>query len=120
MREKEILDKLDKVIELLEDIKRNTSPVITYPICPSVWEPYVPYEIQPNSGGWAQNDDWVYLPPLQKNNKVCHCDSCKGKNDAGGCCACGCRLVAIYTEDGNWWCNKCHQDSFFQDGSPKL
>lgn len=119
MREKEILDKMDEIIKLLEDIKRNTQPIITYPICPTVWTQ--PFEISDNSGGWVQGDDWTYLPPLTAK-AVCHCEHCKGATtDIGqGCVKCSCRLVAIYTEDGNWWCNKCHQANFYQDGSPKL
>jgi hypothetical protein len=120
MREKEIIDKLDKIIELLEKLDRNTQPVITWPIAPTVWVNDYPQD-SGNSGGWRQGDDWTYIPPLN-TKKVCHCEHCKGvtTDSAGGCIGCGCRLIAIYTEDGNWWCNKCHRESFYQDGSPKL
>lgn len=105
-------EKLDKIIELLEKIDRNTLPVITWPIAPSVWvEPY-----GGDTSQWTDNSQWVKAEP-----KVCGCEHCKGvsTSTAGGCVGCGCRLVAIYTEDGNWWCNKCHRVTFTSDGSYK-
>lgn len=96
-------EKLDKIIELLEAIKVNTTPVVTWPIAPTVWVNDYPQD--------TGNSQWITVQPTAPT-KVCECDHCSQTTDvAGGCVMCGCKLVSVYTEDGNWWCNKCYRNN---------
>jgi putative FmdB family regulatory protein len=115
-----VASKLDKIIELLEGIMRNTQPVITSPVAPSVWVNDYPQDTATNE--WTsppQTDEGWPVPMIEW--KICSCDHCRGRttSTAGGCASCGCSLVAIFTESGKWWCNKCHQATFYQDGRIK-
>ena len=130
-------EKMDKIIELLEEIKLNTTPVVTIP---TIW-PYVgtdmdsnnydpndvPYEITPYTPeGWPVpitvtgcvcNCVPCQCAPVEactavtkEGNPNCGCSRCQpGTDNAGGCAGCGCRNVAIYAEDGSWWCNNCYR-----------
>ncbi len=96
-------EKLDKMIELLEAIKANTSPIVlTQPFIPSVWDGTNWDNYDVNTGGWiTPATTEPYVPS-------CTCEHCQPSTcTAGGCTKCGCRLVSKMTEDGHWYCNKC-------------
>jgi hypothetical protein len=108
-----IEEKLDKIIELLEAIKQNTQPIVSIP---SVWPIY------PNTDGdnfeYDGNNSWITITtpvtedgwqqPYEIKQNNCGCKHCNpGTSSAGGCTKCGCRNIAIYTEDGHWYCVRC-------------
>ena len=104
MREKDILDKMDEIIKLLQDIKQNTTPAFTIqPFVPSVWDGTNWDNYDVNTGGWV--DPIGVTEPFVPS---CTCEHCKpSTSTAGGCHKCGCRLVSKMTEDGHWYCNRC-------------
>lgn len=125
-----IIDKLDEIKELLEEIKTNTTPAPVF--IPSIW----PAD-DGGSDNWDGNGWWTITSdpnagPVEccsavadsegkyTPNPNCGCSRCSdGTSIAGGCCICKCRNIAIYTEDGNWWCNKCYRERHMLDGSPR-
>ena len=106
-------EKLDKIIELLEKIDKNTTPVPSW-----AWP-----TIATGQDNYDGNNPWITIEPYVPSAapvSTCGCSSCKSSTaNVGGCVKCGCRNIAIFTEDGNWWCNKCHQNTFYDDGSLK-
>ena len=110
--EDQVLEKLDEIIEMLKDVKENTTTSI-----PSIW-------ISPDQGdsnNYEYDPDYVITPwvPYVDDGTAgapCNCDRCS-PSTSGGCVKCKCRNVAVYTEDGNWWCNKCFSRHHDQDGN---
>jgi hypothetical protein len=120
-----VIEKLDKIIELLEAIKENTTPIVHVP---TVW-PYVGTDMDTDSDNYDPNYvpyDITISPPYtdagwplpveactavtKEGNPNCGCSRCRPSTDAaGGCAGCGCKNVAIYAEDGRWWCNNCYR-----------
>jgi hypothetical protein len=121
--EDQVLEKLDEIIEHLEAIRENTTPVINIP---SIWVNDYPQGDGTVNGWWSISDGqeaWVdpnkqpeacsavaddkgqYSP-----NPNCGCSRCNSTNAAGGCKGCGCRNVAIYDQDGYWWCGRCSKE----------
>jgi hypothetical protein len=128
--EEVIIEKLDEIKELLEEIKTNTTPAPVF--VPSVWP-----VTEDGSDNWDGNNGWWTISadpdaaPIEccsavaddkgqySPNPNCGCSRCDSSAGGKGCVRCGCRNIAIYTEDGNWWCNRCHRRSFLSDGSPR-
>ncbi len=122
---KRITHLLEQILFELKEIKQNTTPVVNIP---TVW--ITPHDGTDNSGDWNEQPYTICTgttscgcPNCQHSGLLdtgtnemptvvtsCQCDRCTPEGIAGGCAKCGCKNIAIFTEDGNWWCNKCHKN----------
>jgi hypothetical protein len=114
---------LEQILFELKEIKKNTMPVVNIP---TVW--ITPNDGTDDSGDWQEQPYTICTggtacgcPACQSltiaTNDIptvvkCFCDMCTPGGVAGGCAKCGCKNIAIFTEDGNWWCNKCHRNVY--------
>lgn len=89
---------LQDILDKLEEIRQNTAPVI-----PTVWV----YPSQDNTDDSWRWDGGCQAEKTTAGRAGCNCPNCKPRT--GGCASCGCMNIAIYTEDGNWWCYDCHK-----------
>lgn len=124
--QREIYKKLVLIEELLEKIEENTRPVVSIP---TVWTWPPDNSSDSNSYNpdvkitWQVGDICTDEAPkvveLCRGNTGCNCSVCNPRHNRG-CVLCGCQNIAIFTEDGNWWCNPCYRSKHDSEGNRRV